>query len=124
MYAWWSRLIVLAMFQMLFTGILAGRMIRIRSDFRKEKNVEKNERSLSRCLALLPGDAAVSVFIIIQAARYECPLFLAYRLWYEYIIIGLVVYGFWHLVCTYTDEQKAKAANAANEANNTANYQH
>lgn len=121
MYAWWSKLIVLAMFQMLFTGILAGRMIRIRGDLRKEKNVEKNERSLSRCLALLPGDAVVSVFIIIQAARYECPLFLAYRLWYEYIIIGLVAYGFWHLVCTYTDEQEAKAK-AANEANNAANY--
>lgn len=98
MYAWWTKLMHMAMWQMLLTGILNGYLIRIGYDLYKEINVERNRKSLIKGLALMLVDAVVSIYIIHQAAVNECPLFVVYRIYYEYMLIGIGLYAFWHFI--------------------------
>lgn len=98
MYYAWKKLIVMAMWQMLLTGILTGFLTRVGYDIYKGKNIAKNKISLIVGLALMMVDAVVAIYIISSAAANECPLFVVYRIFYEYMLIGMGMYWFWHII--------------------------
>ena len=96
----------MAMWQMLLTGILNGYLIRIGYDLYKEINEEKNRKSLIMGLALMLVDAVVSIYIIHQAAVNECPLFVVYRIYYEYMLIGTGIYALWKFIPADPDKTR------------------
>lgn len=96
MYAWWQILRVTAMFQMIFTGMVLPTVIYNVWYLKNGGDEFGCESMLKFSVPLLVIDVVVFIWVVCMAAKYECPLFLVYQIFYEYFLIGFVPYYLVH----------------------------
>lgn len=103
MYHWWHLLKNICVCKMIVDGIILSFLIRVGVHLALGHNPVGYGKLFGRGLVAVGISVVVTIWALVMAARYECPWFYIFQYPLEPICIGVILYGFTHLVLKYGD---------------------